>query len=224
MVMTDLKIAALFSGGKDSIYSLYQIQKAGMDVRYLVTAYAQKDSYMYHVPAIQVSQIVAQALGIPQINFNVTEEDEINPLRDTLSKLNVEGVVCGAVASNYQRKRIIMVCEDLGLECLLPLWHKDPVKTLVQMVEEGFQILIVGVAAMGLDEHWLGKILDVDTLDEFLKVCEKNRIHPMGEGGEYETLVLSGPNMQGRIKVDFKKKWYGNSGEIEITEAQLMQE
>jgi ABC transporter with metal-binding/Fe-S-binding domain ATP-binding protein len=221
--MTNLNIAALFSGGKDSVYSLYQAQKAGLNVKYLITAYAQKDSYMYHVPAILVSRIVAHALEIPQITFRVTEEDEISPLREALSKLDVEGVVCGAVASNYQRSRVIMVCDDLQVECFLPLWHKDPVETLAQMVDDGFQILIVSVAAMGLDEHWLGKILSSDMLDVFLEVCEKNRIHPMGEGGEYETLVLSGPNMRGQIEVDFNKKWYGKSGELEISRVSLVQ-
>ncbi len=216
-----MKIAALFSGGKDSVYSLYLSQSAGMEVEYLVTAYAQRDSYMYHVPAIVLSELSAQALGIAQVKFRVTEEDEITPLKDALAGLEIDGVCCGAVASNYQRNRVVKVCDELGLDPVLPLWHKDPVLLLYQMVDLGFEILIVGVAAMGLDEGWLGRVLDRKSLDEFMVVCKRNRIHPMGEGGEYETTVLSGPNMQGQIKVEFEKKWFGDSGELEIVGARL---
>ncbi|MHC1631596.1 MAG: diphthine--ammonia ligase [Methanotrichaceae archaeon] len=216
-----MNIATLFSGGKDSVYSLYLVQKAGLDVKYLVTAYAQRDSYMYHVPAIHVSEIAAKALRIPQIRFTVTEEDEITPLRDALSGLEIDGLCSGAVASNYQRRRVVKVCDDLGIQSIMPLWHKDPMTLLVQMVNEGFEILIVSVAAMGLDERWLGQVLSKENSEEFLQICETNRIHPLGEGGEYETMVLSGPHMQGRIEVEFEKKWFGNTGELEITDARL---
>lgn len=218
---TCLKIAALFSGGKDSVYCLYQSQKAGHVIQYLVTAYAKKDSYMYHVPAIKVTELAARAMEIEQIRFYVHGEDEIAPLKEALTGLEIDGVCAGAVASNYQRTRITKICDQLGLEPIMPLWHKDPVGILNQMIDDGFEILIVGVAAMGLGEYWLGQVLGRSNVDEFLEVCRKNRIHPLGEGGEYETMVLGGPHMKGKIHVEFEKMWYGASGELEITKAWL---
>jgi diphthine-ammonia ligase len=218
---TGLQIAALFSGGKDSVYSLYLSQKAGHVIKYLVTAYAKKDSYMYHVPAIKITELAAKAMEVEQIKFHAGEEDELSPLRDALADLEIEGVCFGAVASNYQRTRITRICDQLGLRPIMPLWHKDPTLILNQMIDDGFEILIVAVAAMGLDEYWLGQVLDRSNIDEFMEVCKKNRIHPLGEGGEYETMVLSGPHMGGKIHVEFEKKWYGASGEVEITKAWL---
>jgi diphthine-ammonia ligase len=217
-----LKIAALFSGGKNSVYSLYLVQQAGLEVEFLVTAYAQRDSRMYHVTSVGISELAAQALGIPQAKFTTAGKDEVTPLRDVLNGLDIEGLCFGAVDSNYQRNRVVKVCLELGIQPIAPLWHKDPVALLGQMVDLGFEITMVRVAAEGLDESWLGRVLDRDALEEFLRVCDKYRINPAGEGGEYETVVLSGPHMKGRIEVEFEMRWFEASGELEITEARLV--
>lgn len=218
-----MKLAALFSGGKDSTYSLYLARLAGHEVRYLVTAKARKGSYMYHVPAIEVTALIAQAMGIPQVQFRAEPEDEILPLKDALSKLDVEGVCAGAVASEYQRSRVARVCHELGLELVAPLWHADPELLMRQLASQGFELLLVGVAAMGLDEGWLGQVINEESLEPFLEVCRKNRIHPAGEGGEFETLVLAGPHIPGRIYVEFERRWFGSYGELEIRKAAFLE-
>jgi len=70
-----------------------------------------------------------------------------------------------------------------------------------------------------LTNSWLGRVLDRESLDEFLQACEKNKINPMGESGEFETFVLAGPNMQGRIELDFEKM---RSGNLAITRSRLV--
>jgi len=217
-----MRLAALFSGGKDSSYCIRLAQLAGHEVVRLVTAYAPEASYMYHVPAIILSELAAEALGIEQVRFEVNLDDELSPLEGALSQIDVEGVLAGAVASEYQRSRIDGICENLGLDLVALLWHRDPTILLREMLGDGFEIMIVGVAADGLGEGWLGEILGPSNLDRFLDLCQRFRIHPCGEGGEYESFVLSGPHMRGRIVPKFKKIWNGVSGELEIEGAELI--
>lgn len=215
-----LKVAALFTGGMGSIYSIHLSQQSGLEVVYLITAHA-RESRMYHFIPLKAAEISAKALKIPLVAFFVPYEDEVTPLRDSLVPLEIEGLCCGAVSSNYQRNRVMKVCENLGLELVMPLWHKDPFSLLEQMIDSGFKIMITRISK-GLDEIWLGRVLDQDNLADFLAACEKGGIDPMRRGREYETLVIEGPNMSGRVCIESEKRWSGYSVELKIMGARLL--
>ncbi len=89
------------------------------------------------------------------------------------------------------------------------------------MVDEGFEIMIVGCSADGLDERWLGRILDEKALKELDRLHDKYGIHVAGEGGEYESMVLDGPHMKKRIRVEYEKEWRVHSGKIIVKRAWL---
>ncbi len=74
-----------------------------------------------------------------------------------------------------------------------------------------------------MGDAWLGRILDVDACHEILLLAEKHGVHPVGEGGEFETLVLDGPNFTSRLHVvDAERVWSGSSGTLHIREAVLV--
>jgi diphthine-ammonia ligase len=212
----ELKVDVLFSGDASSIWSLHLIRKAGLEVEYLVTAKASQSSRMYLHFDPDLASISARSLAIPLIEFCAEEGDEISPLIEALASLDIDGLCDGAVASNIRRNRLVRICQKLGIQLVLPLWHKDPAEILANMIEEGFKIMIVMLRAEGLDDSWLGRVLDRNNLDEFLQACEKSRISPLGEAGEFETIVLAGPDMQGRVELDFEKRRSGNLGWLEI--------
>ena len=214
-----MKVAVLFSGDASSIWSLHLIRKAGLEVEYLVTAKESQSSRMYRSLDPDLASISARSLAIPLIEFCAEEEDEISPLIEALAGLDIEGLCDGAVGSNHRRNRLADVCGVLEIQLLLPLWHKDPAAILSDMVEEGFKIMIVMLRAEGLDDSWLGRVLDRNNLDEFLQACEKSRISPLGEGGEFETIVLAGPDMQDRIELEFEKRRSENLRWLEITKS-----
>ncbi len=214
-----MKVAVLFSGDASSICSLHLIRKAGLEVEYLVTARAPKNSRMCWRLDPDLTRISARSLAIPLIEFCVEEVDEISPLIETLASLDIDGLCDGAVTSNYRRNRLVEVCQKLDIQLVLPLWHKDPAEILANMIEKGFEIMIVRLRAEGLDDSWLGRVLDRNNLDEFLRACEKSRISPLGEGGKFETIVLVGPDMQGRVELDFEKRRSGNLVTLEITKS-----
>lgn len=201
-----MKVAVLLSGGSASVYSVHLSRKAGLDVEYLVTAKAPQSSRMYKSPDPNLARISARSLATPQIEFDADAEDEISPLIEALAPLSIDGLCHGAVASNYRRNRLLKVCQKLDIQLVLPLWHKDPAEILANMIEEGFEIMITMLRAEGLDDSWLGRVLDRESLDEFLQACDENRISPLGESGEFETIALAGPDMRGRIELDFEKR------------------
>ncbi len=219
-----MRIAALFSGGKDSNYALFCAQHYGWDVTHLVSVFSTSaESYMYHVPAIELTRLAAGSIGIPLIEVVTPPEPELEliPLKDTLKKLNLDGIVSGALASEYQRRRLDQICQDIGVKSFAPLWHKGQREYAHEMVEEGFEIMITGCYAEGLDESWLGRILDDNALMALDRLHKKYRISVAGEGGEYESFVTYGPHMSRRVHVEYEKQWGRDSGKILVKNAWL---
>ncbi|MCG7848828.1 MAG: diphthine--ammonia ligase, partial [ANME-2 cluster archaeon] len=196
-----MRLAALTSGGKDSIFAIHLAQLDGHEVTHLVTIKPDRDdSYMFHSINIHIVDMISRACSIPLVveSSSGEKEEELADLERALGALDVDGVVVGAIESVYQGSRVHRICDDLGLEVVEPLWHRDPEQLLKDMVRV-MDIRIVQVAAMGLDEKWLGRVIDSAAIDELLEVSHRYRIHVCGEGGEYETLVLDAPFFTSRI-------------------------
>lgn len=219
-----MKVAALFSGGKDSSYALFCAQHYGWDVDCLVTVFSSSpESYMYHVPAIELTRLAAESIGLPLVEVVTPPEPEaeLRPLKEALRGLGVDGIVSGALASEYQRRRLDQICQDIGIRSFAPLWHKDQRDYVREMVSEGFGVMITGCYAEGLDERWLGRMLDEKALAELDRLHTKYGISVAGEGGEYESFVAYGPHMDRRVHVEFEKAWKRDSGKIIVKKARL---
>ena len=190
-----LKIAALYSGGKDSAYALWWALNQGWDVKYLVNVVSKnKESYMFHVPNVELTELVSESTGIPLIRVNTTgeKEKEVLDLKKALKKLDIEGVVSGALASEYQRTRIDHICEELNIKSFAPLWHKDQ-ELILRDTSKFFEFKIVSVSAYGLGREYLGKTINEKNIEELLKIMEKYGINKAFEGGEAETFVFDAP-------------------------------
>ncbi|MCK9631288.1 MAG: diphthine--ammonia ligase [Methanoregula sp.] len=187
--------AALTSGGKDSILSCQKAIDSGKDLRYLVTARPKnRDSYMFHSANLDVVPVIAEVSGREYVEI-LTEgekEAELADLEAGLAALDIEGVIAGAVASQYQADRVKAITDTLGLELFTPLWHMDT-EELLREVAARMDARIIVTAAEGLDESFLGAKID-DELIRRLKAVEKiRRINLAGEGGEYESITLNAP-------------------------------
>jgi len=218
-----MKVAVLYSGGKDSNAALHWAREGGHVIDSLVCVIPESpDSFMYHVPGTEIADLFPEALGERLVKVPAPLHDELRPLREALGALRLEGVVTGAVRSEFQKLRIDRTCAALGLEHLAPLWHADPEEHLRALLAAGFEIIFTGVAAEGLDEGWLGRRLDAGALVELLRLRDRFGLNLEGEGGEYETLVLSGPTHKKRIVLDaFTKEWRRDSGRLRIQKAHL---
>jgi ABC transporter with metal-binding/Fe-S-binding domain ATP-binding protein len=227
---------SLFSGGKDSSWALYRALEAGLDVARLVTVHPAGDSYMYHVPATRLAGLAAESVGIPLVEVEPEDfgganaadagergDAELEPLEAALGALDVDvaGVTAGAVESEYQTSRIEGMCERLGCDLFAPLWGGDARELAAAMLDAGFEIRIVRVAAAGLDESWLGRALDRAALSDLADLNETYGVHLLGEGGEFETLVTDGPHMDRPIELEYETAWDGTRGTLRVEDAWL---
>jgi diphthine-ammonia ligase len=222
----NLRVAALVTSGKDSAMALSRTLKRGHEVKYLVTMIPKReDSWMFHYPNIHMTEFFAEAVDIPLVKTETlgVKEDELADLKQTLAQLDIEGVVSGAISSYYQKKRLDEICQDLSMRHLAPLWHEDPLGLLKEMITLNMETVIVGVYAYGLDETWLGKKIDEDTVNALVGLNRNFEVSIVGEGGEYETLVLNAPFFKKRIQlIKTKKVWEGQSGILLIEKANLV--
>ena len=223
-----MKAAVLFSGGKDSTMAVYKAIEEGYDVEYLVSMISDNpESYMFHVPNIHITELSSEAMEIPLIKAKThgVKEKELDDLKRVLNKLKdkgVEAIFAGALASEYQKSRIDQLCNDLGLMSNAPLWHIDPKAYMEEIIDSGFEVIIISVSAEGLDESWLGRRIDHQLLDEIINLNSKYGMHIAFEGGEAETLVLDCHIFKKRIKIiESSNVWDRDSGYLQITKAEL---
>ena len=187
--------AALTSGGKDSILSCQKAIDSGKDVRYMVTARPEnRDSYMFHSANLDAVPVIARVTGMEYVEIEThgRKEEELADLKAGLAALDIEGVIAGAVASEYQAQRVKTITDKLGLELFTPLWHMDT-ELLLQEVAERMDAMIIVTAAEGLDEKFLGAHFNQELIGRLKRVAAVRRINLAGEGGEYESLTLNAP-------------------------------
>jgi len=203
-----MKVAVLFSGGKDSCYSAYLAKLEGYEIACLISIFSENpESYMFHTPSIEKTKQQAEAMDIPLIIEKTKGQKELElkdlekAIKKAKSEYKIEGVVTGAIESIYQASRVQNICNQLGLECFNPLWQKDEEEYLEELIKNKFKIIITGVFAYPLDKSWLGKEINSDFIKEIKELNKKYKIHQAGEGGEFETFVLNCPLFKKHLKV-----------------------
>ncbi|MFH1306410.1 MAG: diphthine--ammonia ligase [Candidatus Micrarchaeota archaeon] len=214
-----MKSAVLFSGGKDSAYATQWALEQGHEVIW-VNMQPQEDSMMFHHPNVKWCKLQSQAAEIELKTFDTKHERELIDLENALKKLDVEGVVTGAVASVYQKSRIDKIANKLKLEVFSPLWGKDE-EFLKKMLSE-MEVYIVSISAEGLGEEWLGKKFEKEDVDKLSALQPKINVYL--EGGEGETFVADAPFFKKRIEIlKWEKKFDGMRGKAVIKEAKLVE-
>jgi ABC transporter with metal-binding/Fe-S-binding domain ATP-binding protein len=200
-----MRVLALLSGGKDSVAAVEVAQGHGWDVVGALTMVpAEDDAWMFHTPNLGVVRGVAACLGLPLIEAPCRsgKDQEVADLEAAIAKakadLRLDGVVSGALASEYQRTRIDAIGHRLGLKTFAPLWHKEPHAYVRSLLAGGYDVRFSRTAAEGVPNAWAGERLDLDKL----AAMERHPAgpHVAGEGGEYETLVVAAPHYAGRLE------------------------
>jgi len=225
-----LRACVLFSGGKDSTFALWCAIHQAHDVSCLLTFVPErKDSWMFHVPAIEWTSLQAEALGIAHVTAKTSgvKEEELAAMKEALAGLvasrGIECVVTGAVASEYQRSRVERVCDDLGIRTVNPLWMIDPARVLKEEIELGFKFILTACTAMGLDSSWLGRVIDEKAFDELRVLSQKHGINLVFEGGEAETFVTDAPFFMREVRIlEANPVWKGDAGYLRIARAELV--
>jgi len=227
----NLKLGVLFSSGKDSAYAMHIMQRQNYKISCLISLKSKNpSSYMFHTPNVNLAEMQAEAMNIPLIvqQTKGEKEKELDDLQNALirakKKYNIDGIVTGALFSNYQRERIERICDSLHLKIFSPLWHTGQETEMRQLLNEGFEIVLSSIAAEGLDKSWLGRRITQKDVDRLAELNKKIGLNIAGEGGEFESLVLDAPMFKKRIEiVDSAVKMENeNTGFFAVKKARLV--
>ncbi len=219
-----MNLALLFSGGKDSTYAGLLAKKHKHKISCLISIESEnKDSFMFHTPSISQTKAQANSMNLPLISVKTHGKKELElidlekAIKKAKKKYKIKGVITGAVESIYQASRIQKICDKLKLECFNPLWQKDQIELLNDLIENKFEAIIIGVSAYPLDDSWLGRKIDKEFIKDISKLKEKYKINPAGEGGEFESFVLNCPLFKKPLKIQGSNT-YGekNSWRLEV--------
>ncbi|KAG9248833.1 hypothetical protein BJ878DRAFT_451516 [Calycina marina] len=191
------------------------------------------NSFMYQTIGHTVIPLYEQALGLPLYRQEITgtavqagityshgdsadETESLIPLLKTIMAKDptANALSTGAILSTYQRTRIESVALRLGLTPLSYLWQYpilppgNQTSLLHDMQGIGLDARIIKVASGGLDESFLWENVAsakvVRRMDRALKRFGMDGNGAvLGEGGEFETLVIDGPGnlFKGRIEI-----------------------
>ncbi|HOI77219.1 MAG TPA: diphthine--ammonia ligase [Methanofastidiosum sp.] len=226
-----MRMLSLFSGGKDSLFATYLAMREGHEVVCLLSLESERDdSYMFHVPNISLTSFQAKAMGIPLIQKNVKgeKEKEVEELHHIIGEFvknkEIDGIITGAIESNYQRERIQKIADYYGIFHYAPLWKTDTNKYMETLINNGFKAVIVSVSALGLDESFLGRIIDEEVLEKLKLLNKKYGVHIAGEGGEYETFVTDSPIFKKKLIIEKSSKIVENLNGILVIESVILED
>ncbi len=197
-----MKAAALFSGGKDSLYAMYLAEKQGVSVDHLITLLPTLPWPSPHAENIEALKILAKSMEKNHIIIDFKDE---NRFIETLKNLEIEALVAGDINVDAHLKGLEDVCNKTDLELLEPIYGKNTSDLFSKIFSLGFKVLITGVNLDYLTEEWLGFIISEKTGLSFLSKI--GNVDPLGENGEFHTLVLNCPlyNKEFKVKAVQKK-------------------
>ncbi len=225
-----MKLAALFSGGKDSTFAIYLAKQQGHDVTCLVTVFPLSDeSQFLHYPNISLTLLQAQSMKLPQFSsYTVSNDTEIEVseleflLIQAKQAFGIEGVVHGGILSEFQKNHFEKTCNKLNLKIISPLWGIDQKQYMKKLIESDFKYIITSVSSDGLDDTWLGREITLSDIGNLEKLSTKHGFNLSFEGGEAESLVLNCPMFSLPLKIiKSNKVWDGYRGRFEIMDAIL---
>ena len=226
-----MKLAAFFSGGKDSCYAIYKAKKLGHTIEALITIIPYSDeSNLLHYDNITKTKVQSESMNISHIigkSVSTNTTDEISLLHKLISEaknnFQIEGIVHGGILSEFQKSNFESICDDLKLKLISPLWHEDASVYMKNLLDDNFEFIICSVTTNGLDDRWLGKKITYADLEILEKLSKKFQFNLNFEGGEAETFVLNCPLFNNPLKIiEFKKKWDGYRGRFEIVDIGLV--
>lgn len=149
---------------------------------------------------------VNQSKSYGQSSEDHDETESLVPLLQRVQQHHphVNAVSTGAILSDYQRTRVESVATRLGLTSLSYLWQwpNMPPHTQSTLLEDmraaGQDSRIIKVASGGLDSSFLWcNVADIRTVHRIDKAVRRFGSNDdgavLGEGGEYETLAVTGP-------------------------------
>jgi diphthine-ammonia ligase len=196
-----VKAVALFSGGKDSLYAVYLAEKQGVTVDHLLTLLPTLPWPSPHAENVEALKILAESM---RKQHTIVDFKKEGAFVEALESLEVDALIAGDINVEAHLAGLKDVCNKTGLELLEPIYGRDTSKLFSEIFGLGFKALITGVNLKYLGEEWLGFVISEESGAGFLSKI--GSVDPLGENGEFHTLVLECPLYAKPFKVKSVEK------------------
>jgi len=198
-------VAVAWTGGKDSSLAFYEAEKLGYRVDCLVTFAWNDEPFLAH--PLDFVALQAEALALPHYVMKVAEpydrgyEQAFSRLK---RKHGVEFLVTGdiAVVSGHNPKWLEERAAHSKIELIRPLWQRDRVELLNELLELRFNVVFSCVKKPWFTDDWIGSELSTSTVQRLVELGHRTGIDICGEQGEYHTLVTDAPQFKRNIRIE----------------------
>jgi len=182
-----------WSGGKESCLALYHAICAGAHPQFLFTMLDER-GLMAHTHGIGRSILQAQALSlnIPLLTKQAHLNNYVEAFTETLDDIKAHGVetlVLGDTASQQRAQWELKVCDTVGFNTYFPLWNTEKMTALEELLNAGFQAIIMSVSEEKVGKRFLGQVLNKHSIAEL----QYEGLNLNNAQGEYHTIVFDGP-------------------------------
>lgn len=202
-----MRVAAVWSGGKDSCLACFRAIQEDYRVEYLFNLISERDNKVsFHSFNKDMVKIQSKAIGIPIFQEKICSqrdepeqfERELRELMLKLKNKNIKGLVFGYLLGDYQRILVRRLCSELNIMPIEPLYGRNSRGVVTDFIKLGFKALIVDINLKVLDGSWIGSLVNKDFI-EYLKT--KPGVDFCGDRGEYHTFVVDGPLFRKAIQI-----------------------
>jgi len=193
------RCAISWSAGKDSWLALLRAREQGLAVTTFVTMCDADGTSKSHALPPELVEAQVRALGGEPFSVRVPAGGYAARFDACLRDLAASGhthMVFGDIDLQAHRDWLAPACDRAGLVPLFPLWGESRAALARELVARGVQARVVCVDTRWLDASFCGARYDAAFLARLpAGVC------PVGEDGEFHTLVVDGPGFATPLRV-----------------------
>ncbi|MEM4005673.1 MAG: hypothetical protein QXM43_08590, partial [Desulfurococcaceae archaeon] len=155
------KLVALFTGGKESVYSILMAERLGHQVEKLL--FLERPGFSAHKANLSAVRTVAEMLGhgltVIRTSGNFEDDERLIAYLRKSMKEGVDGLLTGNVKLEERSRIHEELCEKAGLKLIEPLRGLDTVELMMEYSKIGLQFTIIGIRDERLDVKWLGTLI-----------------------------------------------------------------
>lgn len=203
MKIEDKPFVASWSGGKDSAMAYYRAIQSGMTPKRLLTMFQEDEEVSKsHALPREVVQAQANRLGVPLMIRGAGWDDYEQKFVDAMDECRLQGIthgVFGDIDLEGHLEWVQKTCAKSSIVPIHPLWQEARRSILEELLEVGFEAVIVVVNTTMMPAHYIGRTFTKELMDEL----EGLGIDSCGENGEFHTVVVDGPIFSSRVPVTF---------------------
>ncbi|KIL49151.1 Dph6-related ATP pyrophosphatase [Jeotgalibacillus campisalis] len=192
-----------WSGGKDSALAFFKACKEGYRPEKLFTMFEENaERSRSHGLPLDVLKAQADSIGVPLLIKGASWETYENQFLEAAAEMKEEGItygVFGDIDLEDHLKWVENTCSKAGIHSCHPLWKMDRRAVLKELLEAGFECVIIVVKNDKLPDSFLGKKITKEVILEL----ESYGVDACGEEGEFHTVAVNGPIFSSPIHLRF---------------------